>query len=158
MNVIVWGPNPDDKRQTIVAALEAVPYTAVVTPETLQGQMPELEALGDIWYQEEVQASKADAVICLIKNGRTGAPMEITKFKDHVRIAPKIRLLRPRDLDHPEAVVNQAVKAFPAAQAMTYTPAHLVRCVNIRNKCLEWLAAMRAEKFRRAWRADHPIL
>lgn len=155
VNVLLWGPGVSSpeyaKRQEIGAAL-GDERTSVMTSEAIMDADPHFGEIGDTMVAEGIQAEAADVVIALAVDSRdvTGVHAELTKFGDHPRTGPKIRLLapiRPRGAGRP--LILEAADMVPEARRFDYSDAQYQDCQEIRARARRWVAEVRREKFLR---------
>lgn len=159
VTVVLWGPGLGSesyaKRDEIGAAL-VDEHTSVATPEALMDADERFGELGDVLLAEGIQAEGADLVIALAVADRkvTGVHAELTRFGDHERIGPKIRLFNPRlKRQERNPLLLAAAYAIPEASRFDYTTEQFVDCQNMRAKARGWVNEVRRAKFLSAIKA-----
>jgi hypothetical protein len=153
MLVLSWGPGPHrpeyEKRRTIAEHLTATAAnTDVRTSEELVTAMPAFQYFTDPLDLELIQAQGADLIICLVVPSAevTGVRAELLDIRRNAHIVSKVRLLVPKGPPG-QGLVDLGIRSIPSTQVFRYTPRQLIKCDDIRAKCLQWLEEARTAKW-----------
>jgi hypothetical protein len=159
VKIMSWGPgqrSPGYEKRVRICEHLSNGVDSVYIMEQLLREDPRLKQMADknLYDAEEVAASEADLVICLIPAaGGTGAYGEILKYHELPYIAPKIRVLIPKEAPKTGGgFIYRASQGIPEEHVFRYRRTQFETCEDIRAKCSEWVAAVRHKKFMDAWR------